>query len=172
MDKAVWLFGFSGSGKTTLANKLSESYKNNNIKTIILDGDIIRKGISKNLGFSREDRNENIRRIAEISKLMLGVGIIPIVAAITPYRIQRELIKEIIGKENLILIYVKCSLEICEKRDTKQLYQLARKGKIKHFTGISDKFDTPNNVDIQIDTSIYEISESVTDLELKLGLMK
>lgn len=168
MDKVIWFFGPSGAGKTTLANKFSAHCQGKSIKTVILDGDIIREGICKNLGFTREDRNENIRRIAEVCKLMLQVNITPIVAAITPYKSHIKLISEIIGQDRLLLIYVNCPIEVCEKRDPKQLYQLARKGIIKNFTGISDVYENTGGEYIEINTSDLNVNESFKDLLKKL----
>lgn len=168
IPKTVWFFGLSGSGKTTLANSLAEKEQEKGIRTILLDGDIIRKGINQNLGFSKADRDENVRRIAEICKLMQQVGVRPIVAAITPYDDQRKSIKQILGEQNVILVHVSCPLEICEGRDPKNLYKLARSGKISNFTGISDNFERPATYDILVDTEMNTIRESLLDLEKQM----
>jgi adenylylsulfate kinase len=163
-NKAIWLFGLSGAGKTSLALEIQKQLNKAHQKNILLDGDIIRTGINKNLGFGREDRKENVRRIAEISKLMLQVHIIPIVAAITPYRSDRELIKEIIGEDQLIMVYVQCPLEQCESRDPKGLYEKARKNELRNFTGISDTFEIPLVPAVIIDTETLTIGASLDKL--------
>jgi adenylylsulfate kinase len=163
-NKAIWLFGLSGAGKTTLAIEIQKQLNKAHQKNILLDGDIIRTGINKNLGFTREDRKENVRRIAEISKLMLQVNVIPIIAAITPYRSDRELIKKIIGEEQLIMVHVQCSLEQCESRDPKGLYKKARKNELKNFTGISDVFEIPVTQTITIDTEKMTVDSSLDKL--------
>lgn len=168
ISKVIWLFGLSGAGKTTLANGLSTVLEANNIKTFILDGDIVRQGISANLGFCRQDRRENVRRIAELCKILLRVEVIPIVAAITPYRSDRKLVKCILGNQ-LILVSVECSLYECEKRDPKGLYRLARKGEIQKFTGISDIYERTNMADVTIDTEKYGPNESINILLKKLA---
>ena len=139
----IWFFGYSGSGKTTLSMVLSEHFKKKGVRHIVLDGDLVRQGINKGLGFTREDRKENTRRLAEICKLMLSVDIVPIVAAITPYQMDRAMVLEILGPENVFMVHVDCPLNVCEQRDPKGLYQLARKGEIANFTGVSDIFDPP-----------------------------
>ncbi|GAA3563803.1 adenylyl-sulfate kinase [Snuella lapsa] len=168
-NKAIWLFGLSGAGKTTLAKQVSQTYEKANIKTILLDGDILRNGINKGLGFCKEDRSENVRRIAEVCKLMLQVGTVPIVSAITPYESDRLKIMKVIGEENLVLVHVKCPIDTCESRDPKGLYALVRKGEIKNFTGISDTYEntkiaslTINTEEDSIDTSINKLLESLS----------
>jgi len=161
MNRAIWFFGLSGAGKTTLAYEIDRVLKKRNLNTTILDGDIVRKGLNKDLGFTKNDRNENIRRVAEVCKLMLEAGIIPIVAAITPYNAQRRLIREIIKNEKLVLVHVKCSIEVCEARDPKQLYHLARKGLIKNFTGVSDVFEENEKNCVVIDTTEAQVIDSV-----------
>ena len=169
-NKVIWLFGLSGAGKSTLANLVSKKYEQRNVKTILLDGDILRKGINRALGFSKEDRSENVRRIAEICKLMLKVGVVPIVAAITPYESDRIAIKEIIGGDNILLVHVKSTIDICEERDPKGLYTLARKGKIKKFTGISDIFEETKLSSILIDTRNDSVDESINKLLKSLSI--
>ncbi len=151
--KAIWFFGLSGSGKSTLANKLVTRMFDNGQNSFLLDGDIIRTGINNNLGFSREDRKENVRRIAEMCKILLQVDVIPIVAAITPYESDRLMIQNILGKDNIILMHVSCPLEECEKRDPKGLYKKARKGEIPNFTGVSDVFELPKLNHLIIETN-------------------
>lgn len=153
--------GLSGAGKSTLANNLEYLLFKKNIKTYILDGDNIRKGINKNLGFSPEDRSENNRRIAEISKLLIDAGVVVLVAVIAPYQKDREIIKNIVSKENYIEVFVNKSLETCEKRDVKGLYKKARNGEIKNMTGISSPYEIPTNPDIEISDQL-SIEESIT----------
>ncbi|EGW41264.1 adenylylsulfate kinase [Desulfosporosinus sp. OT] len=157
----LWFTGLSGSGKSTLANEVEKRLIAMGKHTMLLDGDNIRHGLNKNLGFKEVDRVENIRRIAEVSKLMNDAGIITITSFISPYNKDRNNAKEIIGNE-FIEIYVSTPLEECEKRDVKGLYKKARAGEIPNFTGISSPFETPNNPDIEIDTSRYSI-EKATD---------
>lgn len=157
--------GLSGAGKSTLANNLEYLLFKEKIKTYILDGDNIRKGINKNLSFSPEDRSENNRRVAEISKLLIDAGVVVLAAIIAPYEKDREIIKNIVYKENYIEVFVNTSLEICEKRDVKGLYQKARKGEIKNMTGISSPYEIPTNPDIEIGDhlSIEEATKFIFD---------
>ena len=151
--KIIWLTGLSGAGKSTLSDLLYKRLKENSIFLVKqLDGDILREGINKGLGFTDEDRMENIRRAAEVAKLFRETGFTVICSFITPLESMRELAKSIIGEENHIEIYVNCSIETCEKRDVKGLYQKAREGKIINFTGISAGFETPASPDLIIDT--------------------
>lgn len=169
-NKAIWFFGLSGAGKTTLAKEVLQKYKERNIKTILLDGDILRNGINKGLGFSKEDRSENVRRIAEICKLMFLVDVVPIVAAITPYESDRIAIKNIIGENHVLLIHVKCTIDICERRDPKGLYALVRKGEIENFTGISDIYEETKMPSIIIDTENDNIDNSISKLLKSLSI--
>lgn len=162
----IWITGLSGSGKSTIANGLEYKLHKKGIKTYVLDGDNIRGGINQNLTFSPEDRVENNRRIAEISKLFIDAGCVVIGAFISPYKKSREEIKRIVTPENFIEIYVNTSLEECEKRDVKGLYKKARKGEIKDFTGISAPYEAPKNPDIEIKTeneSLEEALEKITN---------
>lgn len=161
IKKIIWLYGLSGAGKTTLGKGLSEYITTSFGKTIILDADIMRKGINRNLGFCKADRIENIRRIAEVAKLFYNQDFIPIVCAITPYEQARKNILEIIGEENLILIYIKCSIEKCEERDIKGLYAKAREGKLKNFTGIGDIFEEPALPELLIETDSDSKNQSL-----------
>ena len=147
----IWLVGLSGSGKTTLAKGLSQHLNEQGLANFILDGDELRKGINKGLGFSEADRKENLRRAAETAKLFQKAGIISVCSFISPTKEFREMIAEIIGK-NYYEVFVNCSLETCEKRDVKGLYQKARNGEIAEFTGISAAFETPENPYLKIDT--------------------
>lgn len=160
----IWFTGLSGSGKSTIAIALERELHSRGIMCRILDGDNIRSGINNNLGFTAEDRMENIRRIAEISKLFVDTGIVTIAAFISPDEAMRELACDIIGRENFIEIYVNTPLEICEKRDVKGLYAKARKGDIKNFTGISAPFEAPAHPDLCLDTSVLSLKECVDKL--------
>lgn len=158
----VWFTGLSGSGKSTLAIALErELYKRGHLCQI-LDGDNIRSGINNNLGFSETDRTENIRRIAEISKLFVNCGVVTIAAFISPTNTIRRMASDIIGAEDFLEVFVSTSLEECEKRDVKGLYQKARRGEIKNFTGISSPFEAPENPYLDIDTSKCNLEESVS----------
>jgi len=151
--KVIWFTGLSGSGKTTLASLLEKRLFELNYFCQILDGDNVRSGINKNLHFTEKDRMENIRRIAEISKLFMNCGIILICAFISPTNEMRQMAKEIIGEDDFLEVFVNTPLEVCEKRDPKGLYKKARKGEIKNFTGISAPFETPDKPFIEIDNS-------------------
>lgn len=141
--KVVWFTGLSGSGKSTLANAIENRLYNDGRHTYILDGDNIRQGLNKDLGFSEHDRNENIRRIAEVAKLMMDAGLIVMTAFISPFRQEREMAKTLIGPENFLEIHVATPLDICEKRDPKGLYKKARSGHILDMTGINSPYEPP-----------------------------
>jgi adenylylsulfate kinase len=170
-SKVIWLTGLSGAGKTTLAKFLETSLFEKGYLTQVLDGDNIRSGINSNLGFSETDRIENIRRIAEISKLFLNCGIITINCFISPTEDIRETARRIIGDDDFIEIYVNAPLQVCEERDVKGLYSRARRGEIKEFTGITSPFETPQNFDLEIRTDLNSIEESVAKI-LSLVLPK
>ncbi|MBZ9777981.1 adenylyl-sulfate kinase [Psychroflexus sp. CAK8W] len=157
----LWFTGFSGSGKSTIANKVEEELFYKGISTYALDGDNIRSGINKGLGFSKEDRLENLRRIAEVGKLFVDAGIVTIAAFVSPLISDREQVKKIVGKEDLIEIFVDTSLEECEKRDVKGLYKKARAGEIKNFTGIDAPYEAPKDPEIHIQTEHTEVDEAV-----------
>ena len=163
--KVVWLTGLSGSGKTTLAKNLERSLHEKGYLITVLDGDNVRDGISYKLGFSEEDRLENIRRVAEVSKLFLTNGIICINSFISPSIEIRSLAKKIIGANDFIEIYVNSSLEVCESRDTKGLYKKAREGKILNFTGVNALFEEPTAQQLEIRTDQLEPDESLKKLE-------
>ena len=167
----IWFTGLSGSGKSTIAIALERELQKRGLLCRILDGDNIRSGINNNLGFSEEDRVENIRRIAEIGKLFVDTGIITIAAFISPNNDIREMAANIIGKENFLEIFVSTPIEECERRDVKGLYAKARRGEIKNFTGISAPFEAPANPALSIDTSKLNVEESVNRL-LELILPK
>lgn len=160
-SKVIWFTGLSGAGKTTLAKNLERRLHSNGYLTQVLDGDNIRTGINSNLGFSDEDRTENIRRIAEVSKLLIHSGVITINSFISPTEDIRHMAMDIIGKENFIEIFVFAPLEVCEKRDVKGLYKKAREGKIKNFTGIDAPFEEPTNADVKVDTSKLTVDQCI-----------
>lgn len=157
----LWFTGLSGSGKSTVAIALERELHSRGLLCRILDGDNIRSGINNNLGFSAEDRVENIRRIAEVGCLFVDTGIITIAAFISPNNQLREMAAEIIGKDDFVEVFVSTPLEECEKRDVKGLYAKARRGEIKNFTGISAPFEAPEHPDITLDTSKLPVEESV-----------
>jgi adenylylsulfate kinase len=159
-SRVIWMTGLSGSGKTTVGTHIEHELNKRGYLTQVLDGDNIRTGINNNLGFTEEDRYENIRRIAEVSKLFMNCGIICINSFISPTREIRLMAKEIIGKENFIEVFVNAPLEVCESRDVKGLYQKAREGKIKNFTGIDSPFEGPTKPDIELKTDKLTIEES------------
>ena len=167
----VWFTGLSGSGKSTIAIALERELHKRGLLCRILDGDNIRSGINNNLGFSAEDRVENIRRIAEVSKLFIDTGVITIAAFISPNNELREMASTIIGKDNFLEIYVNTPIEECERRDVKGLYAKARKGEIKDFTGVSAPFEAPEHPALSLDTSVLSLEESVNKL-LELILPK
>lgn len=160
----IWFTGLSGSGKSTIAIALERELQQRGLLCRILDGDNIRSGINNNLGFSAEDRVENIRRIAEVGKLFVDTGIITLAAFISPNNEIREMAAGIIGKEDFLEIYVSTPLEECERRDVKGLYAKARRGEIKNFTGISAPFEAPDHPALSLDTSKLSLKESVDQL--------
>lgn len=160
--KVFWFTGLSGSGKSTIAQGLEKLLLDKGFFNQVLDGDNTRTGINKNLGFSLEDRQENIRRIAEISRLFLDAGIICVNSFVSPTHEIRNLAKQIIGKEDFIEIYVNTPLHICEQRDVKGLYAKARSGQIKGFTGIDSPFEAPQSPDLELLTENQSIEESIT----------
>ena len=157
----LWFTGLSGSGKSTLANLVEIALNKQGLFTYILDGDNIRQGVNKDLSFSTEDRSENIRRIAEISNLMLDAGLITLAAFVSPYLKDRALVKKIVGENNFIEIFVNTSLEECEHRDVKGLYKKARSGEIKNMTGISAPYEAPVKPSLEVITDGQPIEESV-----------
>ena len=159
--KMIWFTGLSGSGKSTLAIALERELYERGVLCQILDGDNIRTGINNNLGFSEADRTENIRRIAEVSKLFVNCGVVTIAAFISPTTAIRNMAKQIIGEDDFMEIYVSTPIEECERRDVKGLYAKARRGEIANFTGISSPFEAPEKPSLSIDTSVLKIEESV-----------
>lgn len=162
--KVIWLCGLSGSGKSTLAIALEKQLHQAGKHVYVLDGDNIRTGLNKGLGFSDEDRLENIRRIAEVSKLFADAGLVTINSFITPSEALRTLAREIIGKETLIEVYVKASFETCKKRDVKGLYAKVEKGLVANFTGKDSGFEEPKVTDLVIDTEAMTVEESLAAL--------
>lgn len=156
----LWFTGLSGSGKSTIANAVEKRLFAMNKHTMILDGDNVRKGLNRNLGFKEQDRIENIRRIAEVSKLMNDAGLIVLTSFISPYEADRENAKNIIGEENFYEIYISTSLEECERRDVKGLYRKARNGEIPNFTGISSGYEAPVDPSLVIDAGKVGVDEA------------
>jgi adenylylsulfate kinase len=152
----------SGSGKSTIAMGVERELHKRGILCRILDGDNIRSGINRNLGFSAEDRKENIRRIAEVGKLFVETGVVTLAAFISPNNELRNMAAEIIGREDFREVYVSTPLAVCEQRDVKGLYKKARRGEIAHFTGISDPFEVPDNPTLILDTSVLSLKECVS----------
>lgn len=149
----IWLTGLSGSGKSTLANELSVLFHTNNLHCYVLDGDNVRHGLNKNLGFSPADRTENIRRVGELARLFVDAGIIVITAFISPYKKDRDAVRQLLNKSDFIEIYLDCDLDTCERRDPKSLYKKARENKVDNFTGITDAYEKPDNPELVINTS-------------------
>ena len=166
----LWFEGLSGSGKSTLINHLDQYLVKNNFHTYVLDGDNLRLGLNSDLGFSDNDRNENLRRAAEVSSLMVDAGLLVLAGFITPNEAQRKLIRRKFKDEQFIEIFISTPLDICEKRDIKGLYKKARDGKINNFTGISSPFECPQNADLTIDTSDKSISECLSTIISFLNL--
>lgn len=159
----IWMSGLSGAGKSTIANALEKRLYAMGKKTMLLDGDNVRMGLNSNLGFSDEDRVENIRRIAEVAKLMNDAGLIVITAFISPYRHDRENAKQIIG-DGFREVYVSTSIEECEKRDVKGLYKAAREGKIAQFTGITSPYEIPEHADVVVDPAEMDVETCVNHI--------
>ncbi len=157
----IWFTGLPSSGKSTIAHLLEKELFSQGIRTYVLDGDNVRHGLNSNLGFNREDRRENLRRIVELSKLMMDAGLIVLAAFVSPYKKDREYVRSRFNDDNFLEIYVKCSIEECERRDPKGNYKKARAGIIKDYTGISSPYEKPENPDLLIDTEILSIEGSV-----------
>lgn len=159
--KLIWFTGLSGSGKSTLAVQLEAALHAQGFKTYLLDGDNIRSGLNKDLSFSDDARVENIRRISEVCKLFLDAGVILLSAFISPFQADREQVKNIVGEENYIEVFVDTPLEVCEQRDVKGLYKKARAGVIPNFTGISSPYEKPSNPDVVIETDKLNVEASL-----------
>jgi len=162
--RLLWFTGLSGSGKSTLANGVEFALHQQGFHTYLLDGDSIRTGLNKDLTFSDSDRVENIRRIGEVSRLMLDAGLIVLSAFISPFISDRGIIKNLVGPENFLEVFVDCPLEVCEQRDVKGLYQKARKGLIKDFTGIGSPYEAPLNPFMVIKTAEDRLEDSIKNI--------
>jgi adenylylsulfate kinase len=160
----LWFTGLSGSGKSTIANAVEMALANKQIHTYTLDGDNVRGGLNSNLTFSPEDRSENIRRIAEVSKLMLDAGLVVLAAFVSPYANDREQVKQIVGYSNFIEVFVNTPIAECERRDVKGLYAKARAGEIQNFTGVNAPYEVPVAPDIQIDTINTSVESAVKEI--------
>ena len=160
----LWFTGLSGSGKSTLAIQLEKELYLQSIRTYILDGDNLRHGLNKNLGFSPEDRTENIRRMGEVAKLFVNAGLITLVASISPYKKDRNQVRSLFASDEFIEVYVKCSLDECERRDPKGLYKRARGGEIESFTGISAPYEAPEKQEILIESDKLSLQDSVQQI--------
>ncbi|HWJ78158.1 MAG TPA: adenylyl-sulfate kinase [Niallia sp.] len=160
----LWFTGLSGSGKSTVANAVAKRLFEDDINNYVLDGDNIRFGINKDLGFSDEDRKENIRRIGEVSKLFVDSGQVVLTAFISPFQEDRNRVRELLEEDEFIEVYIKCSLTACEARDPKGLYEKARKGIIKDFTGISSPYEEPVNPEVVVDTEQNTVEECVEQI--------
>ena len=160
----LWFTGLSGSGKSTLSNAVEAYLHQQGARTFVLDGDNIRQGLCNDLGFSDESRKENIRRIGEVSKLMMDAGVITLTAFISPFRRDRRIVRDITNEGDFIEILCNANLEVCEKRDPKGLYKKARAGEIKDFTGISSPYEVPEHPEIIVETGTQTVEESVTQV--------
>lgn len=156
----LWFTGLSGSGKSTLAHTVEEKLHNMGCRTYVFDGDNVRHGLNRDLGFSKEDREENIRRIGEMCKLFTDAGVIALTAFISPFRKDRNLVRQLVKDGDFIEVYCDCNIEVCEKRDVKGLYAKARRGEIPDFTGITSPYEWPENPEIIIDTGNTSLEES------------
>lgn len=166
----LWFTGLSGAGKSTLAHAVEERLHRLDYRTFVLDGDNVRHGLCGDLGFSDQDRQENIRRIAEVAKLMLEAGTITLTAFISPFRAERNLARKLVPHGDFIEIHCRCDLAICEQRDVKGLYKQARQGQIKQFTGISSPYEVPENPELTVDTGAASLSDCVDQVMAALKL--
>ncbi|WP_149983366.1 adenylyl-sulfate kinase [Pseudoalteromonas rhizosphaerae] len=160
----LWFTGFSGSGKSTVANALESALNQQGIHTYLLDGDNVRHGLCKDLGFSDEDRIENIRRVGETAKLMVDAGLLVLTAFISPFRAERDMVRNLVDDGEFIEVFLDTPLDVCESRDPKGLYKKARAGEIKHFTGIDSDYQIPHSPEIILDTSKNTLDQSVQEL--------
>ncbi len=167
----IWLTGLSGAGKSTLANELERRLWNKGVRTYLLDGDNVRHGLNSDLGFTPEDRAENIRRVAEVSKLMVDAGLVVITAFISPFRAERQLARSLFGDGEFVEVFVDTPLVVAEQRDPKGLYRKARRGELKHFTGIDSPYEIPENPEVVIDTTSTSVQESADGLYQLLNTM-
>jgi len=160
----LWFTGLSGSGKSTLANAVAKTLFEQNIHCYVLDGDNVRHGLNSDLGFSAEDRTENIRRIGEVAKLFVDSGQIVLTAFISPFRQDRQLVRNKLAQDEFVEVYVRCPLETCEQRDPKGLYKKARNGEIRDFTGIDSPYEPPLSPDVVVDTDQHSIEQCVQQI--------
>ncbi|WP_440118219.1 adenylyl-sulfate kinase [Paenibacillus sp. QZ-Y1] len=163
-SRALWFTGLSGAGKSSLAFALEQYLYEKGVHSYVLDGDNVRHGLNRDLGFTAEDRQENLRRIGEVSKLMVDAGLFVLSAFISPHAQDREMVKQLFDPDDFIEIYVQCSIEECERRDPKGLYKKARSGDIPHFTGVSAPYDIPENPSLIIDTEQLSLEEAVHEI--------
>lgn len=166
----VWFTGLSASGKSTLANAFNRALFERNKQAYVLDGDNIRHGLNNDLGFDEDSRKENIRRIGEVAKLFVDSGQIVLTAFISPYRADRQIVRELVEEGEFVEAYVKASVEACSERDPKGLYEKAKRGEIPNFTGVSAPYEEPDNAEIILDTERYSIEECVEQLLAKLNI--
>ena len=157
----MWFTGFSAAGKSTIAHGIEKKLFNRGIRSYVLDGDNVRHGINSDLGFSRQDRKENIRRIVEISRLFVDAGFIVLASFISPFKEDRDFVRSCFSRDNFYEVYVKCSIQECERRDPKGMYEKARRGIIKNYTGISAPYEEPEFPDLVIDTEKLNIEDSI-----------
>lgn len=156
----LWFTGLSGAGKSTLSQAVYEKLCKIDVKATLLDGDMLRQGLCKDLGFTNADRSENIRRAGEVGKLFIDSGIITLAAFMSPMQKDRELVRDLVGTHRFIEIYCNCSFDVCESRDVKGLYKKARSGQLKNFVGLDEPYQAPINPDLNIDTNQYSVEES------------
>jgi len=157
----IWFTGLSGSGKSTVANAVAQQLFSRGINNYVLDGDNIRHGLNKDLGFTEVDRKENIRRIGEVSKLFVNSGQVVLTAFISPFKADRQMVRDLLEEDEFVEVYVKCPISECEKRDPKGLYVKARQGIISDFTGISSPYEEPENPELTVETDLYSVEECV-----------
>ncbi len=171
----IWFTGLSGAGKSTLAHALEEVFHQRGCRTFVLDGDNVRHGLCRDLGFTFQDRSENIRRVGEVAKLMMEAGVIVLTAFISPFQKDRELVRTMVEPNDFVEIYCDCPIQACEARDVKGLYKKARLGEIYEFTGISSPYEAPENPNLIVNTSETDINRSVQQVEeflISIGLIK
>lgn len=168
----IWFTGLSGAGKSTLSSRVQIELETSGLRTQLLDGDILRQGLCKDLGFSRADRSENIRRAGEVAKILVDGGTLTLAAFMSPMAQDREAVRQLIGAERFIEIYCKCSIEVCEARDIKGLYKKARLGQITHIIGRDEPYQEPEHPDLVVDTGLLSIEESVAKIMFLLQKIK
>lgn len=161
----IWLTGLSGSGKSTISHLLKKTLKNDGVPAVILDGDIIRTGLCSDLGFTPEDRTENIRRVGEVARLFCYAGVVTIVAFISPYRTDRDRVRKILTKGEFIEVFVDCPIEECKNRDPKGLYKKVEKGEISNFTGVSAPYEAPLNPEVHLKTDLHSSQECIDQIK-------